>query len=117
MTYKKLTSTRITDTQTAPVLVYRASVDTIVSKIYVHNPEDHTDARVRIYFVDKKSPNEYDSATDTINENITQAFDILIPGLDTVSVGSGVTLSSNQCIYAKSIGGNATIHIFGKTLV
>lgn len=112
MTYKKLVSKKITQSQT-PSLAFEATVDTIISKIYVHNPNNH-DVRVKIYFVDKSNPNEYDS--NQVNEDMTQAFDTIIPTCDTAILGNGITLTSNQCVYIKPES-NVVIHIFGKTIL
>ena len=114
MTYKKLVSKRIVQSQT-PTLAFEASVDTIVSKIYVHNPNT-TDARVTVYFVDKSISDEYNSTQNQINENTTQAFDIIIPTSDTAIFGNGITFTSNQCIYIEAEN-DIVIHVFGKTIL
>ena len=114
VTFKKLTSIRLSSSTTTPTMVYQADVDTIISKIYIHNPNSTTDIRVQVFFVDTNSTTEYDATAGTINESTTQAFDILVPGLDTVILGDGITLTNGQRIYARTANGDAIIHLFGK---
>jgi len=115
MTYKKLVSTRVVKSN-KPIAVFEATNETIVSKIYIHNPHDD-DVRVRVYFVDKSIPSEYDLNNNIINEQMTQAFDILIPSRDTAVFGSGTTFTTNQCIYVKPIDADVIVHVFGKVVL
>ena len=119
MSYKKLTSVKVTGVNTAtapPTQIYNASSETIISKIYIHNLQGNADVRVHVFFVDTENDTEYDETNDTIAEDITRAFDILIPSLDTAIFGSGVTLAKNQRIYVKAINGDVTVHVFGKIM-
>ena len=113
MTYKKLVSTKIVKSD-KPELVYEALADTIVSKIYIHNPHEQ-DVRVKVYFVDKSNPDEY--YNNQVNEVNTQAFDIIIPSYDTAIFGSGTTFTVNQCIYIKPIDNDVITHVFGKLVL
>ena len=118
MTYKKLASVKVMSTTQSgiPALVYQVpeNKEVIISKVYIHNLQGNTDIRVHVFFVDPSNSNEYDANNNTIDEESTRAFDILIPSLDTAIFGSGVTLANKQSIYVRSIGGDAVVHVFGK---
>jgi phage-related baseplate assembly protein len=110
MVYQKLISKQVAES-TTPYEVFTASNDTIISKIYVHNPSN-TDVVVEMFFVDKSNANEFDGVN--VIETSTKAFHTIIPTNDTDILGNGLTLTSNQSIFIRVTNGSCIIHLFGK---